>query len=263
MPNLVHEFVSRKVADTIHDRLRLILSSPSINSDTRRLIQAITSLGSARVKFTKTWHREPDQQFKIKSLRYPGVILESAHSQRSNSLAKAADDYVVESWGAVQLVIGIETDPNSKNIYLSTWAPNLETDGEEKVLSSKKTTGSDLVRDEKGNIMQGELTVNLGHFARAKEIMRLFPQADTTLTVSISYTEIASIVLEGEQEQELQDQAAKAGEEEMDAETHNIRKRKRDNSSEERLLSADGKDWMRREGKAVKKTEAADRDYPE
>ncbi len=231
MPTLVHEFVSRKVADTIHDRLRLILSSPSINSDTRRLIQAITSLGSARVKFTKTWHREPDQQFKIKSLRYPGVILESAHSQRSNSLAKAADDYVVESWGAVQLVIGIETDPNSKNVYLSTWAPNLETDGEEKVLSSEKTTGSDLVRDEKGNNMQGELTVNLGH-------------------------------LEGEQEQELQDQAAEAGEEEMDAETHNIRKRKRDSSSEERLLSADEKDWMRREGKAVKKTEAADKDYP-
>jgi len=177
-------------------------------------------------------------------------------------LAKAADDYVVESWGAVQLVIGIETDPNSKNIYLSTWAPNLETDGEEKVLSSEKTTGSDLVRDEKGNNMQGELTVNLGHFARAKEIMRLFPQADTTLTVSISYTEIASIVLEGEQDQELQDQAAEAGEEEMDAETHSIRKRKRDSSSEERLLSADEKDWMRREGKAVKKTEAADRDYP-
>ncbi|KAH8679593.1 hypothetical protein BGZ60DRAFT_400304 [Tricladium varicosporioides] len=262
MPTLVHEFVSRKVADTIHDRLRLILSSPAINSDTRHLIQAITSLGSARVKFTKTWHREPDQQFKIKSLQYPGVILELAHSQQSKSLTKAADDYIVESWGAVQLVIGIETDPNSKNIYFSTWAPNLEIDGEEKVLSCKKTTDSDLVRDEKGNIMQGELTMNLGHFARAKEITRLFPRADTTLTVSISYTEIASIVLEGEQEQELQDQAAEAGEEEIDAETHNIKKRKRDSSSEERLLSADEKDRMRREEKAVNETESADMDYP-
>jgi hypothetical protein len=80
--------------------------------------------------------------------------------------------------------------------------------------------------------------------------------------VSVSYTEIASIVSEGEQEQELQDQATEAGEEEMDAETYNIRKRKRDSSSEERLLSADEQDWMRREGKAAKKTEAADRDYP-
>lgn len=263
MPTLVHEFVSSKVADTIRDRLRLILSSPAINSDTRRLVEAITSLGSARIKFTKTWHREPDQQFKIKSLRYPGIVLESAHSQRSKSLAKAADDYIVESWGAVQLVVGIETDPNSKNIYLSVWTPNLEIDGEEKVLSSKKATDSDIVRDEQGNIMQGELTVNLGHFARAKEIMRLFPQADTTLTVSISYTEIANIVLEGEQEQELQDQATEAGEEEIDAEAHNIRKRKRDSSSEERLLSADEKEWVDREGKAVEKTEAADIDYLE
>ena len=261
MPTLVHDFVSRKVADTIHDRLRLCLSSSKINSDTRRLIEAITSLGSARVKFTKTWHREPDQQFKIKTLRYPGVVLELAHSQRSNSLAKAADDYVVESWGAVQLVIGIETDPNSKNIYLSTWAPNLEIDGEEKIISSQMSTDSDPVRDDKGNVMQGELTVNLGHFAQADKIMRLFPEADSTLTVSLSYAEIASIVSEGEQEQELQDQATEAGEEEIDAETHNIRKRKRDSSSEERLLSADEKNWMCMEGKAVKKTEATDRDY--
>jgi hypothetical protein len=196
-------------------------------------------------------------------LRYPGVILETAHSQRSNSLAKAADDYIVESWGAIQLVVGIETDPNSKNIYLSTWTPNLEIHGEEKVLSSKKATDSDLVRDEQGNIMQGDLAVNLGQFARAKEITRLFPQADTTLTVSISYTEIANIVLEGEQEQELQDQAAEAEEEEIDAETHNVRKRKRDSSSEERLLSADEKEWAHREGNAAEKAEAADRDYLE
>jgi hypothetical protein len=47
---------------------------------TRNLIHAMTSLGSARVKFTNTWRREPDQQFKIKSLRYPGVILELAHT---------------------------------------------------------------------------------------------------------------------------------------------------------------------------------------
>jgi hypothetical protein len=159
-------------------------------------------------------------------------------------------------------VIGIETDPNSKNVYLSTWTPNLEIDGEEKILSSKKLIDSDLVRDEKGNVMQGELTVNLGHFAQAEKIMRLFPEADTMLTVSVSYAEIASIVSEGEQEQELQDQATEAGEEEMDAEIYNIRKRKRDSSSEERLLSTDEQDWMRREGKAAKKTEAADRDYP-
>ncbi len=113
-------------------------------------------------------------------------------------------------------------------------------------MSSKKIIDSDLIRDQKGNVLQGELTMNLGHFARAKEITRLFPEADIMLTVSINYTEIASIVLEGEQEQELQDQAVEAGEEEMDAETHNIRKRKRDSSSEERLLSAGEKDWMHR-----------------
>ena len=262
MPTLTHEFVSRKVADTIYDRLRFIISSSLINSDTRRLLQAITSLGSARVKFTKTWHREPDQQFKIKGLRYPGVILESAHSQRSNSLAKAADDYIVESWGAIQLVIGIEIDPNSKNIYLSTWAPNLEIYGEERVLSSRKIIDSALIRDGKGKILQGGLTINLGHFARAKEIARLFPEAVTKLTVSISYTEIAGIVLEGEQDQEIQDQATEAGEEEIDAEAHNIRKRKRDSNSEEGLLSANKKNWMRGDGNAVERTEAADRDYP-
>lgn len=159
-------------------------------------------------------------------------------------------------------MVGIETDPNSKNIYLSTWVSHLEIDGEETVLSSKKIIDSDLVRNEKGNVLQGALTVNLGHLARAKEITKLFPKADIMLQVSISYTEISSIVLEGEQEQELQDQAVEVGEEEMDVETRNVRKRKRDSSSEERMLSADEKDWTCREGKAVEKTEAADGDYP-
>jgi hypothetical protein len=43
------------------------------------------------------------------------------------------------------------------------------------VLSSKKVINRDLVRDEQGNVAQGELTINLGHFAQAKEITRLFP----------------------------------------------------------------------------------------
>jgi hypothetical protein len=76
----------------------------------------------------------------------------------------------------------------------------LELDGNEKVLSSKKATDSNLVRDKQGNVTQGELTVNLGHFAPAKEIMRLSPRPILRLTVCISYREIANIVMEGEQE---------------------------------------------------------------
>jgi hypothetical protein len=47
----------------------------------------------------------------------------------------------------------------------------------------------------------------------------------------------------------------------MDAEIHNIRKRKRDSSSEKKLLSVDEKKWIHREGKAVDKGEAVDSDY--
>jgi hypothetical protein len=129
------------------------------------------------------------------------------------------------------------------------------------VLSSKKVTDRDLVRDEQGNVAQGELTINLSHFAQAKEITKLFPQADTKLTVSISYEEIVGIVVEGELEQNLQDQAAEAEEGEMDEEIKNTRKRRRETSSEEELLSADEREWRRREGKALDQGEAADRDY--
>lgn len=51
-------------------------------------------------------------------------------------------------------------------------------------------------------------------------------------------------------------------EEEMDAETHVIRKRRRYSTSEKRLLSADRVDWIRKEEKAVKITDAVGRDYP-
>ena len=45
--------------------------------------------------------------------------------------------------------------------------------------------------------------MNLGYLARAKEITKLFLAANIMLKVSISYVEIASIVLEGEYKQEL------------------------------------------------------------
>ena len=50
-------------------------------------------------------------------------------------------------------MISIETDPNSKKIFLSTWVSYLEIDREEKILSSKKITDSDLVCDKNGNVL--------------------------------------------------------------------------------------------------------------
>jgi len=79
--------------------------------------------------------------------------------------------------------------------------------------------------------------------------------------VSISYEEIAGIIVEGELEQDLQDQAAEAKKGEIDEGIKNIRKRRCETSNEVELLSTDEREWRRKEGKAVGRGEAADKDY--
>ncbi len=103
----------------------------------------------------------------------------------------------------------------------------------------------------------GNVTINLRDFARAKDISKRFPNADTTLSVTITYEEIAGFVAEGELEQKLHDEEG----EETDEEIKNTRKRRRETSSEEELLSADEREWRRREGRIADRAEEGDVDF--
>jgi hypothetical protein len=124
MPTLVHEFVAQKLGDAFKGGLESLRRS--CNDATRRLIDDTRALGSADVRFTESWYRSPDQQFKVKTLYFPGIVYELAYAQTPPALTIAAKDYILESYGQVQKVVGLKIDPASLGASLTVWCPSFE-----------------------------------------------------------------------------------------------------------------------------------------
>lgn len=78
MPTPVHEFVAQKLRDAFKEGLKSV--KRSCNDATRRLINDKRALAFADVRFTESWYRGPDQQFKVKTLYFPGIVYELAYA---------------------------------------------------------------------------------------------------------------------------------------------------------------------------------------
>lgn len=237
MPTPIHEYLGQKLGDAFKDSLQSM--KRSCNPVTKRLIDDTLSLGSADVRFTEKWYRSPDQQFKIKSLHFPGVIYEIACSQPESGLARAAKDYIIESYGQVQKVVGIKVDPDSSRVSLTLWVPSFELDGDIIEVGYRKPVDGDQVRDAQGDALQGSLKLQLRDLGPQSELDRLYPGAEVDRTMEITYRDIVDYIREAESVQETG--------KDIPAPPTNMRKRPRSESSVDGLDSEDEREYKRRE----------------
>jgi len=129
---------------------------------------------------------EPDMRFQHKDAAWPGVVIEVAHSQKRKSLVGLADNYILESYGGIGVVVGLDLDyKKSKKASISVWRLKNSTndDGEvegevELVVDNQVTYPSarnenstdteQLFRDAEGNhllIPSSSLKLSLKDFA--------------------------------------------------------------------------------------------------
>lgn len=251
MPTPIHEYLGQKLGDAFKDGLRSI--KRICNPATKRLIDDVLPLGSADVRFTETWYRSPDQQFKIKAIYFPGVIFEIACSQTESGLGRAAKDYIIESYGQVQKVVGIKVDSNSSRVSMTVWSPSFEMDGGVSVVGYQKPVDRDPVRNAQGDALPSSLNVRLRDLGPQADLDRLYPGAELDRTIEISYRDIVGYIYEAESEQKT----AK----DIPAPPENMRKRPRSESSVEGLDSEDERDYKRREKGDEDKALAKDDEY--
>ena len=82
---------------------------------------------------------DPDKEFGYEGAQYPGVVIEIAYSQRRKNLSKLADHCIVESWGQINIVVGIELDyKGSKSATVLLWCPTYGVDNEGRFLASEE-----------------------------------------------------------------------------------------------------------------------------
>jgi hypothetical protein len=63
---------------------------------------------------------EPDTSFWHDDAVYPGVIIEISYSQKRKTLGRLAEDYLLDSDGSVQVVVGLDIEYGRKGSCKST-----------------------------------------------------------------------------------------------------------------------------------------------
>jgi hypothetical protein len=193
-------------------------------------------------------HRQPDQQFAIKDCYYPGVVIELAYPQSFEELQCKADDLIVDSYGNVQLVIGLETG-NKKACKISAWRPDFTRSENEDTVAKKAIIEQDTIRDEDGKVKSGSITFQLQDFGTNLAIT--YPDADLTKEIVLHYNDLAGYLVEAEKWENIQ----------LPPPPSNLKKRKQSPLPKEELRSEDEEKFRRLESTSFTRSKAADSDY--
>src|SRR2546423_1520838 len=118
MPTPIHEKFIAGVEDAINNQLRLIREG---SSRAATFAQKVRRAGSSYVYLpvddapsgAKSKY-EPDASFWHDGAKYPGVIIEVSYSQKRKKLGRLADDYLLDSNGSVQVVVGLDIEYGKK-----------------------------------------------------------------------------------------------------------------------------------------------------
>ena len=127
MPTLLHDFFIQRVVDEIHSQLH---SFKNVEGSPRAFVQKIRHTGTGRLELSSeiandgtSIKREPDASFTHDDALWPGVIIEASYSQKAKAMPHLADDYILETNGSVQVVVGLDVDYGTKRGTVSLWRP--------------------------------------------------------------------------------------------------------------------------------------------
>ena len=128
MASALHELFLSSVQDEIFSQLKEIRNG----SDTAAALFAkgVRPALSRVIKFpvdntpSTTKSKSPDASFWHCKAKYPGVITEVAYSQKRKMLGQLAKNYILDSNGRVQVVVGLDIEyrkKGSRKATLSVW----------------------------------------------------------------------------------------------------------------------------------------------
>ena len=136
MPTLLHDLFTASVRKAIDRQLEQIRGS----NEAALFAEQVCMAGSSTIEFladdaslsTKPKH-DPDASFWHADAEYPGVIIEVAYSQKKKMLYKLAEDYLLDSYAGVQVVVGLDIEYGNKGsrmATLSVWRTELFPTGD-------------------------------------------------------------------------------------------------------------------------------------
>lgn len=141
MPSNVHERLGCLIRCDIFAQLDAFRKG---NNLAATLAQNIRPSGSGSIFLEDGARRDPDMQFKYTGAQYPSLIVEIAYTQSrkdgGKNLMALAEQYITESSGSIQTVIGISLDyQRGKKATVSIWHPKYGLDVQGEYLAADET----------------------------------------------------------------------------------------------------------------------------
>lgn len=137
MPGTLHELFLEEVKMDIQGQLVKIRENSNSIAD---LVHHIKSQGSSPMILQNGNVYNPDIRFGHPDFFYPGVVIEIAYSQSRKDLDSLAERYIVQSGGAIKVVIGLELEyRKGRKAVLSIWRPKHEEEGGKPHVTARKT----------------------------------------------------------------------------------------------------------------------------
>lgn len=259
MPAAIHEFLAERVKTIIQSKLRKLTQRAHCNDSTKELIGNIISGKCTRIKLEDGSFREPDEQFILRGLQYPGVVLEVANAQKARDLSVVADDFLVESGGNIRTLIGLKIAVGEgKRSEVQVWKPKYvpdATDASVEYLSSQVVV-NEVFRNNDGTASPGHLRLKIKDFGPESVLCRRYDKAQLEEELSISFEELADALTSSEN-----DSIAVEGCGDKEVRQTKIMKRKRDQTPEEILLTDDEDLFRLKEAKVAWQEDSRDADY--
>jgi hypothetical protein len=130
MPSDPHGISVSRVVFEIERQLRQLRASG--NTISQAFAEEVRHNGSPDLTLLSDDDRHvnkhtPDACFEHSEALWPGVVIEVAYSQKPKDLGRIAWDYIGDSDGSIQVVIGLNLNYNDKGARLSVWRPNITT----------------------------------------------------------------------------------------------------------------------------------------
>ncbi|KAI1355533.1 hypothetical protein F5Y01DRAFT_310974 [Xylaria sp. FL0043] len=103
----LREHVTRSLDSLVINWLRGLGKSRKISKELAEAAMSICFVGAATVSLPPTTKRQPDNSYRHKKCKLPGLVMRVAWDEPLSSLKESAEGFICESRGLIRTVIGI------------------------------------------------------------------------------------------------------------------------------------------------------------
>ena len=111
MPTRVHEIMIELVRMFVLAALADVVVDPLTPAILANLLRRVESMGTSDISLGPgNCRSSPDGSIGHLGARVPAVVIEVSYSQKKKDLKTLARDYIIQTFGNVRLVIGVDID---------------------------------------------------------------------------------------------------------------------------------------------------------